>query len=82
VTYNLGTGVGYSVLDIIHNFEKACGHKVPYRIADRRPGDIDACYADPTKAKEELGWVAERSIDKMCEDTWRWQQQNPKGYGA
>lgn len=82
VTYNLGTGVGYSVLDIIHNFEKACGHKVPCRITDRRPGDIDACYADPTKAKEELGWVAERGIDKMCEDTWRWQQQNPKGYRA
>lgn len=80
VTYNLGTGVGYSVLDIIHNFEKACGHEVPYRIAERRPGDIDACYADPTKAKEELGWEAVRGIDKMCEDAWRWQQMNPKGY--
>lgn len=81
VTYNLGTGVGYSVLDIIHNFEKACGKKIPYRIAPRRPGDIDMCYADPSKAEKELGWKAERGIDKMCEDAWRWQSKNPNGYG-
>lgn len=80
VTYNLGTGVGYSVLDIIHNFEKACGKKIPYRIAPRRPGDIDMCYADPSKAEKELGWKAERGIDKMCEDAWRWQSKNPNGY--
>lgn len=81
VTYNLGTGVGYSVLDIIYNFEKACGKKIPYRIAPRRPGDIDMCYADPSKAEKELGWKAERGIDKMCEDAWRWQSKNPNGYG-
>lgn len=80
VTYNLGTGIGYSVLDIIHNFEKACGKELPYKVVDRRPGDIDICYADCTKAKEELGWEAVRSIDKMCEDAWRWQVKNPKGY--
>ena len=80
VTYNLGTGVGYSVLDIIKNFEKACGKEIPYKITPRRPGDIDMCYADPTKAKEELGWEATRSIDKMCEDAWRWQKNNPEGY--
>lgn len=80
VTYNLGTGVGYSVLDIIHNFEKACGKKIPYRIAPRRPGDIDMCYADPSKAEKELGWKAVRGIDKMCEDAWRWQSKNPNGY--
>lgn len=80
VTYNLGTGIGYSVLDIIHNFEKACGKKIPYKIVERRPGDIDICYADPGKAKTELGWEAKRNIDKMCEDAWRWQTKNPKGY--
>lgn len=80
VTYNLGTGKGYSVLEIIHSFEKACGKKIPYNITDRRPGDIDMCYADPGKAKEELGWVAKRDIDKMCEDAWRWQVKNPKGF--
>ena len=79
VTYNLGTGVGYSVLDIIKNFEKACGKEIPYKITPRRPGDIDMCYADPAKAKEELGWEATRSIDKMCEDAWRWQTKNPNG---
>lgn len=81
VTYNLGTGVGYSVLEIIKSFEKACGKKIPYKIAPRRAGDIDMCYADPLKAKEELGWEAARGIDKMCEDAWRWQVQNPNGYG-
>ncbi len=80
VTYNLGTGVGYSVLDIIKNFEKACGKEIPYKITPRRPGDIDMCYADPAKAKAELGWEATRSIDKMCEDAWRWQTKNPNGY--
>lgn len=80
VTYNLGTGVGYSVLDIIKNFEKACGKEIPYKITPRRPGDIDMCYADPAKAKEGLGWEATRSIDKMCEDAWRWQTKNPNGY--
>ncbi|MCX4325692.1 MAG: UDP-glucose 4-epimerase GalE [Lachnospiraceae bacterium] len=80
VTYNLGTGKGYSVLEIIHNFEKACGRKIPYNITDRRPGDIDMCYADPGKAKKELGWEAKRDIGKMCEDAWRWQSKYPKGF--
>lgn len=82
VTYNLGTGTGYSVLDIIHNFEKACGKEIPYKITPRRPGDIDMCYADPSKAEKELGWKAVRGIDKMCEDAWRWQSKNPNGYEA
>ncbi len=80
VTYNLGTGTGYSVLDIIHNFEKACKKQIPYKIVERRPGDIDICYADASKAKKELGWEAVRNIDKMCEDAWRWQSKNPNGY--
>lgn len=80
VTYNLGTGVGYSVMDIIENYEKACGKKLPYVIDPRRPGDVAETYADPTKAKEELGWLAVRGIDKMCEDTYRWQRKNPNGY--
>ncbi|WP_047150848.1 UDP-glucose 4-epimerase GalE [Aneurinibacillus tyrosinisolvens] len=78
--YNLGTGRGYSVLEIIAAFEKASGRKIPYTIVERRPGDIAACYADPTKAKEELGWVAERGIEEMCVDSWHWQQSNPNGY--
>ena len=77
---NLGTGKGYSVLEVLHAFEKACGHELPYVIEDRRPGDIAACYADPTKAKNELGWVAEYGIEEMCADSWRWQSQNPDGY--
>ncbi len=80
VTYNLGTGQGYSVLDMVHAFEDASGQKVPYKICDRRPGDIAACYADPAKAREELGFVATHTLKEMCEDTWRWQQQNPRGY--
>lgn len=80
VIYNLGTGVGYSVLDIIHNFEKACGKKIPYVIAPRRPGDIATCYSDPSKAERELGWKAQYGIDRMCEDAWRWQKMNPNGY--
>ncbi len=80
VIYNLGTGIGYSVLDIIHNFEKACGKKIPYVIAPRRAGDIATCYSDPSKAEKELGWKAEYGIDRMCEDAWRWQSMNPNGY--
>ena len=80
--YNLGTGNGYSVLDIVKAFEKACGKEIPYVIRERRPGDISTCYADPAKAKAELGWVAERELDEMCEDTWRWQSGNPNGYEA
>lgn len=79
-TYNLGTGNGYSVLDVIKAFEKACGKELPYKIEDRRPGDIAECYADPKKAKEELDWVATREIAEMCEDSWRWQSINPDGY--
>jgi len=78
--YNLGTGVGYSVLDIVKNFEAATGVKVPYVIKARRPGDIATCYSDATKAKEELGWVAEKGIKEMCADSWRWQSQNPNGF--
>lgn len=78
--YNLGTGNGYSVLDVIKNFEMASGAKVPYEIAPRRPGDVAVCYADATKAKQELGFVAEYDIRRMCEDSYRWQKLNPKGY--
>lgn len=79
--YNLGTGTGYSVLEIVSAFEKASGKKIPYQITDRRPGDIAACFADPVKAKQELGWAAERDIEDMCRDSWRWQENNPNGYG-
>lgn len=78
--YNLGTGNGYSVLEVIKAFSKACGRDLPYEIGPRRPGDIDICYADPALAKEELGWEALRGIDEMCEDAWRWQSNNPTGY--
>lgn len=78
--YNLGTGNGYSVLQIIAAFSKACGKELPYQIDPRRPGDIAECYADATKAKNELGWVAERGIDEMCEDSWRWQSRHPNGF--
>ncbi|MCR5418743.1 MAG: UDP-glucose 4-epimerase GalE [Lachnospiraceae bacterium] len=78
--YNLGTGTGYSVLDIIHNFEEATGVKIPYEIKPRRAGDIATNYADPSLAAKELGWKAERDIRKMCEDAWRWQKNNPKGF--
>jgi UDP-glucose 4-epimerase len=78
--YNLGTGTGYSVLDVVKNFEKATNVKVPYTIADRRPGDIGACFSDATKAYNELGWKAEKNLEKMCEDAWRWQSNNPNGY--
>lgn len=79
-TYNLGTGVGYSVLDVLHAFEKACGKTLPYEIVSRRPGDVAACYADPAKAASELGWRAEYGIERMCADAWRWQSQNPNGF--
>ena len=78
--YNLGTGNGYSVLEMISAFSRACGMDLPYIIAPRRPGDIDICYADPALAKEELGWEAVRGIEEMCEDAWRWQSLNPTGY--
>lgn len=78
--YNLGTGIGYSVLDVVHNFEKATGMKVPYEIKPRRAGDIASCYCDPSKALEELGWKAENGILEMCADSWRWQSNNPNGY--
>jgi len=78
--YNLGTGRGCSVLEMVEAFRRASGRAVPYVIAARRAGDIAACYADPTRAEAELGWRAERGIEEMCEDTWRWQMQNPDGY--
>lgn len=78
--YNLGTGKGYSVLDVLHAFEKACGKELPYVIKPRRAGDIAQCYADAAKAKRELGWEAKRGIEEMCADTWRWQSRNPNGY--
>ena len=78
--YNLGTGIGYSVLDVLHAYEEACGKKLPYEIKPRRAGDIATCYCDATKAKEELGWVAEKGIKEMCADSWKWQSMNPDGY--
>ncbi|HIR13150.1 MAG TPA: UDP-glucose 4-epimerase GalE [Candidatus Choladousia intestinavium] len=78
--YNLGTGKGYSVLEVLHAFEKACGKTLPYEIKPRRAGDIATCYADPSKAKRELGWEAEYGIEEMCQDSWRWQSMNPNGY--
>lgn len=80
VIYNLGTGRGYSVLEMIQAFEKACGQKVRYKIVGRRAGDIATCYADPSFARQELGWEAFRGLEEMCEDTWRWQSQNPDGF--
>ena len=78
--YNLGTGNGYSVLQIVEAYSKACGHAVPYEIKPRRAGDIAICYADSSLAKKELGWEAQYGIDEMCEDSWRWQSMNPNGY--
>ena len=80
VTYNLGTGNGYSVLDMVNAFSKASGREVAYKIVDRRPGDVAMCYADPKKANEELGWSAKYNIEDMCNDAWRWQSNNPNGY--
>ena len=77
---NLGTGKGYSVLDVLHAYEKACGHELPYVIDPRRPGDIAACYADPAKARDELGWEAGFGIEDMCASSWKWQSGNPNGY--
>ncbi len=78
--YNLGTGTGYSVLQMVRAFEQASGIKVPYKIVDRRPGDVAICYADSTKAREQLNWQAERGIEEMCRDAWTWQMHNPYGY--
>ena len=78
--YNLGTGHGYSVLDVVKAFEKASGVKIPYRIAPRRPGDIAECWSDPSKAARELGWKARFDLDAMCRDSWNWQRSNPEGY--
>ncbi|MBN2017060.1 MAG: UDP-glucose 4-epimerase GalE [Candidatus Cloacimonetes bacterium] len=78
--YNLGTGRGYSVLEIVRAFENASGKDIPYKIVERRPGDIAVCFADPTRAKKELGWIAEKGILDMCADSWRWQSNNPEGF--
>ena len=77
---NLGTGHGYSVLDVIHAFSKACGKEIPYVIDPRRPGDIAECWCDPSKAKRELGWEAQYGIEEMCAHSWNWQSHNPDGY--
>lgn len=78
--FNLGTGIGYSVLDLINAFSEATSKKIPYQIVSRRPGDIGVCYANPEKAKKLLGWRAEKGLEEMCRDSWRWQEQNPNGY--
>ncbi|WP_191565588.1 UDP-glucose 4-epimerase GalE [Metabacillus idriensis] len=80
--YNLGTGKGFSVMEMIHAFEKATGRNIPYQNIDRRPGDIGISYADPSKAKKELNWVAYKGLEEMCSDSWRWQLNNPNGYEA
>lgn len=80
VAYNLGTGRGYSVLEVVASFERACGRVIPYQIVARRPGDVALTYADPARANRELGWRAERDLDEMCADVWRWQSGNPNGY--
>jgi UDP-glucose 4-epimerase len=79
--FNLGTGVGYSVLDMVQTFQTVTGVPVPYTVAPRRPGDLAICYADPTKSRRELGWVAEKTLADMCRDSWNWQKNNPQGYG-
>lgn len=81
VIYNLGTGIGYSVLDMVKAFEDASGKKIPYKVTPRRSGDIAECYADSTKAKEEIGFECKNTLKEMCEDSWRWQSNNPAGYG-
>lgn len=80
--YNLGTGTGYSVLQMVRAMEKASGKKIPYKVVARREGDVAACYANPSLALKELGWTAALGLDRMCEDLWRWQKQNPSGFGA
>ncbi|TXI81726.1 MULTISPECIES: UDP-glucose 4-epimerase GalE [unclassified Cupriavidus] len=82
MTVNLGTGRGYSVLEVVKAYERASGKPVPYEIVDRRPGDIASCYADPALAQELLGWRARHDIDRMCEDSWRWQSMNPRGFAG
>ena len=79
--FNIGTGNGYSVLDVVNAYERVTGATVSYKISERRPGDIDECYADPTKAEELLGWRAEKTLEDMCKDSYRWQKNNPEGYG-
>jgi UDP-glucose 4-epimerase len=78
-TFNLGTGIGCSVIDMVKAMEKACGHEIKYKVGPRRPGDIATCYADPTYAREELGWEAKLGLDEMCRDLWKWQSNNPNG---
>ena len=80
--FNLGTGQGTSVFELLHAFERACGKELPYEVGPRRAGDLPVTYADPTRAREELGWKAEKTIDDMCVDTWRWQSANPNGFGG
>jgi UDP-glucose 4-epimerase len=80
IVHNLGTGTGYSVLEMVAAFERACGKSIPYKIEPRRPGDIAECFADPGLAQRELGWSAQKDLEAMCADGWRWQQQNPQGY--
>jgi UDP-glucose 4-epimerase len=80
VTYNLGTGRGYSVMEVIHSFEKASQHEIPYKIMERRQGDVAVSYADPSRANRELNWQANKTLDDMCKDSWQWQSQNPNGY--
>ena len=79
--FNLGTGIGYSVLDMVHAFERVTGKKIPYEITARRPGDLATVYASPDKSAELLGWKAQYNLDDMCRDTWAWQTKNPMGYG-
>jgi UDP-glucose 4-epimerase len=82
LTANLGTGLGYSVLEMVEAFRRASGREIPYRIVTRRPGDVAACYADPSLAARLLGWRAERDLAQMCRDAWRWQSRNPDGYAG
>jgi UDP-glucose 4-epimerase len=82
VTYNLGTGTGYSVLDMVKAYSKACGRQLPYQIAPRRPGDVAVVYADPAYAAQELGWTAELGLESMCADSWNWIRNNPNGFEA
>ncbi len=79
-TYNLGTGVGYSVLDVLHAYERACGKELPFEIVARRPGDVASCYADARRAESEMNWRTSLDLDRMCADSWRWQSRNPNGY--
>ena len=81
-TWNLGSGRGTSVLELLRAFEKAVGRELPYEVVARRPGDVASSYADPSKANAELGWSTRKTVDDMCEDTWRWQSQNPQGFAG